>query len=386
MQPIFSHICADGKTGTATITMITRRDFTKAALAAALLPAGTAAHAQTAKAAFVSRARTGEGEEFLVGLDVSGDELFAVAIPEGTHSAAGHPSRTDLVLIDHRHGVRARVMDRATGETLQALQAERGMHFQGYGAYAPDGSRFYTSEVSFGAGDGWIGIWDAANGYARLGKIESGGTGPEGVATLSDGSLVVAHSGVQTSPLTGTEKLNIETMEPSVTTLTPEGALLAQTILPASLAKHAIRYIDGNGAGQIAFSMNAESGDRTIPYFGLKTTDGPARLIALPADPEMRGPSEAAQVVFNVDGSQIAVVLPDRNRLHILSSDGVSLLLSWQYEGIQSAAPQPDGGFLVSGSDGRLYGLTEGSVTLIRQSRRSWIGPLTALHLEQIEF
>jgi hypothetical protein len=335
--------------------------------------------AQTERAGYISSAVTSTGERLTVGLSLEGDALFSVPATAHSHGAAAHPNGLEIAVADRRYGQSVQILSRGTGEPLANLTPENGRSFQGHCTFLNSGKTLCATEADYGSGEGWISFWDADRGYLKIGETPSGGLGAEDVVALDDVNLLVSNTGLQTSPLTALEKRNLNTMTPNLTFMTPEGEITRQVTLPNTLQQQAIRHLDVSNSGQIAFSMTGEAGDTSTPYFGLQSADGPAQIIALPADPLVRGMSENARAVFSIDGAQVAIALPDRDRVYILETQTLRLLLSWHYEGVQGIAPRFGGGFLVSGADGRLYSLQTDSVTLIRQSQSAWTGLLTAL-------
>ena len=107
-----------------------------------------------------------------------------------------------------RPGTFALVLDCAAGVVLRRLEAPGGRHFYGHGAFLEGGAILATTENAFETGEGRIGLWDAATGYARLGEIPSGGIGPhEAVRLPGIDTLGVANAGIRTHPASGCENL-----------------------------------------------------------------------------------------------------------------------------------------------------------------------------------
>jgi hypothetical protein len=77
--------------------------------------------------------------------------------------------------------------------------------FRTHGAFSSDdGAIVYTTANDFETLEGRIGLWHAANGYARIGGIPSGGIGPHDLMRLPGSeSLLVANGGMATHPESG---------------------------------------------------------------------------------------------------------------------------------------------------------------------------------------
>ena len=91
---------------------------------------------------------------------------------------------------------------------------------------------------------GVIGIYDIADNFRRLGEISSYGIGPHQLGMLSDGkTLVVANGGILTHPLRCREKLNLDTMKPSLTYIDSSSGDLVDQFYPGH-HQQSIRHLD----------------------------------------------------------------------------------------------------------------------------------------------
>lgn len=77
--------------------------------------------------------------------------------------------------------------------------------------FSADGGTLFTTENRYATGKGRIGVWDAADGFRRIGEFASGGIGPHDVKQMGD-ALIAANDGVRTHPDSGRQQLNRETM------------------------------------------------------------------------------------------------------------------------------------------------------------------------------
>ena len=142
---------------------------------------------------YLSAANTADNATWLVGLTLDGRVPFAHPLPGRGHAAAVHPERAEAVAFARRPGDFALVIDCATGAETARLTTPDDRHFYGHGAYTADGRLLLTTENAFDAPDGRIGVWDAENGYARLGDFASGGLGPHEILRLANGTFAVAN-------------------------------------------------------------------------------------------------------------------------------------------------------------------------------------------------
>ncbi|GAB1363331.1 DUF1513 domain-containing protein [Rhodobacter sp.] len=252
--------------------MATRRGFLAGMMAAGLPRIGWAA---AGSPDFLAAARVGEAYE-LHGLTAAGESLFAIPLPARGHAAAAHPTRAEAVAFARRPGTFALVIDCVNGAVKARLTPPEGRQFNGHGVFAADGSVLMTSEVVAEGSFGRIGLWET-DGYTRLGEWDSGGIGPHDMKRLASGALVVANGGIATDP-NDRAKLNIDTMQPNLTLLSPQGEVLEQAMLEAGFHTNSIRHLALDG-DQIAFAMQWE-GDpaKAVPQLGLWRPGQAARL------------------------------------------------------------------------------------------------------------
>ena len=102
-----------------------------------------------------------------------------------------------------------------------------------------------TTENDITRGQGVLGLYDAADGYRRIGELPAHGIGPHDIALLPDGrTLAVANGGILTLPESGRDKLNLDTMRPSLNLIELAGGrLLDERRLPDRLHRLSIRHL-----------------------------------------------------------------------------------------------------------------------------------------------
>ena len=212
----------------------TRRGFLQGAAGLGLAPAiGWAA---AGRPDYLAAAGLPGGGYCLIGLTAAGGECFRLPLPDRGHAAAAHPGRPEAVAFARRPGTFALVIDCAEGREVARLHAPEGRHFFGHGAFTPHGGLLFTTENLVGDGTGLLGVWDARDGYWRIGEVPTGGTGPHEVRLMPDGRrLAVANGGIETDPSSGRAELNLATMESSLAYVdVASGALVDVLALPAA--------------------------------------------------------------------------------------------------------------------------------------------------------
>ncbi len=356
--------------------MTTRRHLLAGLAATALVP--RAGWAGAGSPAWLAAARDGAGAYRLFGLSEQGAAVFSVPLPARGHAAAAHPKRPEAVAFARRPGTFALVLDCAAGRVAAELATPPGRHFYGHGAFSADGTRLYTTENDIAAGRGVIGIRDAARGYARIGEIESGGTGPHEILRLPGSDmLVVANGGIETHPDTGRAKLNLPTMRPNLTYLAPDGRVLETFELPDELRLNSIRHLAARADGLVAAAMQWQGEAAEAPPLLLLHRRGAApRLAAAPFAARMAMQGYAGSVAFSGDGARVAITSPRGGQAHLFDADSGAFVGAHAAPDICGLAPA-QGGFLATTGTGRLLPL-DGTGPAVRHPV-AWDNHLIAL-------
>jgi len=332
------------------IDMTTRRAFLAGLTAAGVFP--RVGWAEAGAPDFLSAARFPDGSYRLAGLQAGGEIAFTLPLPGRGHAGAAHPERAEAVAFARRPGNFAIVLDCAKGRSIAELQAPEGRHFYGHGTFSADGSRLFTAENDYEAGEGAIGIWDAANGYARLGSFASGGVGPHDVALMPDKrTLVVANGGIETHPDTGRAKLNIPTMRPNLTYIGLNGDILESVELQPDLHKNSIRHLALRDDGLVGFAMQWQ-GDTGAhpPLFGLHERGASPRLLAAPEPEHRQMKGYAGSVAVSRNGDKAAISSPRGGRVHVFDLGTARFERSISAEDVCGLAALDDGFFFTSGN------------------------------------
>ena len=250
-----------------------------AGLAAPLLPRPL--HAASSGRVFLSaRADVGGGYR-VSGFAAFGAPAFDLPLPGRGHSFAVRPDNRIAVHFSRRPGSFALAIDLARGVARTTFAAPPDRHLYGHGVFGPDGRLLYATENDFATGRGVIGIYDARNGYARLGELPSHGIGPHEIRLLSDGTtLAVANGGIATRPDLPRVKLNLPTMDPSLCYIDRRnGALLGNIRLPEPLRQLSIRHLAVGPDDRVAVAMqDVGPSNRLVPLVATRTVRGPLRV------------------------------------------------------------------------------------------------------------
>ncbi len=285
-----------------------RRAFLSGLCSAGLMP--MSGWAGIGAPRFLSAARDRSGAHVLVGLGHDLNECFRVPLPARGHAASAHPERAEAVAFARRPGAYALVIDCGSGAVRHRLTAPTGRHFYGHGAFSRDGALLFTTENDFDAVRGRIGIWDAQRGYWRVGEISSGGLGPHEILRRpGSDELVVANGGIETHPDSGRAKLNLASMRPNLSYLSPEGRILEQVEL-TGLRRNSIRHLAVRADGIVGFAMQWQ-GDtgRHPPLVGVHRRGQDASLLEAPGEVQRSLRGYAVSIAFGT-GDRVAITAP----------------------------------------------------------------------------
>ena len=350
--------------------MTSRRAFLTGLLASGLVPSPSWADA--GDPSYLSAAKTPEGAYVLVGLDDVGAECFRIPLPDRGHAATAHPHLPHAVAFARRPGRFAVVVDCRNGATLAQLNSPDGRHFYGHGTFDAVGELLFTTENDYKNGVGRIGIWDARQGYLRVGEIASNGIGPHDLRSMPDGTLVVANGGIDTHPETGRQKLNLDTMRPNLSYLNSDGVVLDQI---GPIQSHAsIRHLAVREDGLVAVGMQWQGDNSNSPALvGLHQRG--ETLLTFGNGTDLNG--YVGSIAFSTSGELVAATSPRNGQLTVFSAKDGAVLQSFAEPDICGVAGLADG-FLATTGKGKVLG-TGMSPYSLTKSIVAWDNHLVSL-------
>jgi len=346
-----------------------RRQFIGGLLATGLIPRPTWADAGSP--AFLSAAARPDGAYILCGIGHDLSVTFQLPLPARGHAAAAHPKRPEAVAFARRPGTFAIVIDCVTGQQKAVLSSPSGRHFYGHGAFSADGSLLFTTENDFEAGRGRIGVWDANNGYVRVGEWDSGGIGPHDIKRLPDtDTLVVANGGIDTHPDTGRTKLNIPTMQPNLSYIS-NGTILETVSLPGEMHKNSIRHLALSLGGTVAFGMQWQ-GDGVAPALVGTHTRGTAPTLMQSSPEQLRDmDGYVGSIACSKNGNSIAVTSPRGGVLQIYDAESLQLSAAVPLEDV-CGVTMGGTSFTVTSGTGEIRHISRQQVDATLQSGLKW--------------
>lgn len=264
------------------VTDQTRRGLLKAAFAGgavSMMPLSFAS-AGTPAPALVGCAIRGREQFSAVVADESGMPLTQVPLPARGHGVAINTKSGHAAAFGRRPGTFFLVFDYRTGETVTLTLAAKDRHYYGHGVYSNDGRWLYATEGERGTSRGIIGVYDSTQQYRKVEEFHGFGLGPHEVILMPDDILAIGVGGVHTN---GRAPLNLDSMQPSLSYLSPTGQLLDQV----SLGDHhlSIRHLAHDGDHTVLCGQQYRGEPDEYPALLAMHTRGGA-MIPLDAEPE----------------------------------------------------------------------------------------------------
>ncbi|MFA0439811.1 hypothetical protein BCU70_11035 [Vibrio sp. 10N.286.49.C2] len=208
--------------------------------------------------------RTAGGYEAVVASQ-NGQPVHHLPLPQRGHGVAIRPGSQTAVVFGRRPGTYAMVLNYQSGQMETLIPASPSRHFYGHGVYSLDGHWLYATEGETASSRGVIGVYDAQRGYQKVEEFTDFGIGPHEIIVMSDGTLVVGVGGVHTD---GRTPLNLISMVPSLSYLSPSGAVLEQVGL--SDTHKSIRHLAHDGADTVLTGQQYRGeSDRYVPLVAM---------------------------------------------------------------------------------------------------------------------
>jgi uncharacterized protein len=343
-----------------------RRAFLKAAgtsFVASLLPSRAFALAE-AELVFASSIQTGAGKYGAALVTEAGKLIAQVDLPDRGHDITFSPLTGRAVVFARQPGTFAVVFDPKGGDKPVTLTSAEGRHFFGHGVFSPDGRLLYATENDFDNARGVIGIFDATDGYKRIGEFDTFGVGPHEILLMPDGrTAAIANGGIETHPDYGRAELNLDTMDPSLAFVDiSTGDLVGQLRLKSDLHQLSIRHMAVDARQRVWFGCQYRGPDTDSPQLvGYATISGEIRLIELP-DPTLSSlKNYIGSVAASRDGTLIAVASPEGNTVLAIDAEGLIPAATLAFDNGCGLAPDTVG-FLASSGNGDVIGVAGSGV------------------------
>lgn len=386
--------------------VISRRALLQLALATVLPTTATAAMPGVEAATgsteetgnlFISGGRRGPEEYVAVVFDEQAQRIASIPLTARAHGAASHRASHRACLFARRPGLYLHTFDRRDPEQFATVVPVEGRHFYGHGSYSEDGALLFATENDFDAQRGVLGIYDTTAGYRRVGEMDTGGTGPHEVVRLPGTALlVVANGGIHTHPDSGRDKLNLDTMKPSLSIVdSRNGRLLAKHVLPPEQHQVSLRHLAVDGEGKVWFAGQYEGTDALVSGLaGVMSVEQSLRsfsqgrssqglsLIELPAELQQRTThylssvavagqhalytSSRGGLVFKVDRRSARLV----ETLSVRDCSGVSVIPAGP--GVVPSSDMAPAAALLTSGTGEIMELSDDGIMSLNMQRVQW--------------
>ena len=327
---------------------------------------------------FLSAASDSDERHWLKAFTIDNDqlkELFSHQLSARAHDVVINNKSDLFVCVARRPGKFLLVGDVSSGNILQEIEAVEGRHFYGHGVFSIDDEYFYTTESAYEdlQGDsGCIGVWRVNRtltdvSLKRVNEFPSYGVGPHEVLLMPDQeTLVIANGGIRTHPDFEREKLNIDSMQPSLTYINREtGTLLEQQYLPAEYHQASIRHMDINTSGQLALAMQFEGEPLLrVPLLATHHRGEAIRLMLAPEQVQSQLEQYVGSIRYDESGRFLIASCPRANVLTFWDAESGEFLKKLRARDACGVSAYKDG-FICSAGTGqiRYYDLTQQAIT-----------------------
>ena len=339
------------------INTLNRRSFLTAAAGFALPFAGYHQTHEKQPFLFVSSQKQADGNHAVVAVDEGGAIKFQEILPGRGHDTAISPDRKTGIIFARRPGRFAVVIDLCRQKQVFAFETPANRHFYGHGFFSADGRLLFAGENDFENDLGVIGIYSVGNAYKRIGEFETKGIGPHQILLKSDkNTIVVANGGIATHPDFPGQKLNLESMSPSLTYLNVvSGEVTDQALMPKSLQQLSIRHISEANDGSIWFGGQYEGYLKDkVPLVGRHVRSQEIEFIQEDASVYQEMKQYVGSVVGSHDRSLIATTGPRGGLVLIWDTAKLKLISKRSIPDVCGAAPL-DHDFFFSDGCGNLW-------------------------------
>ncbi len=322
------------------------------------LVAAEVAQTPSVSGLFISGGADAGLNHHVAAIDENGRAVFVEPLPGRGHAAAVSPDRSVAVMCARRAGRFATVVDLSTLTVAHQIDAEPDRHFYGHGAFSSDGRFLYLTENAYDRGDGRIGIYDATNGFRRLGEWPSQGVGPHELILHPDSrTLVVANGGILTHPDSGRQPLNLDTMAPNLAFIdTADGTPIGRIDMPDTLRLLSGRHLTTGREGTIALVMQYQGEDHdTPPLVAISRYGAPLSFLSAPGPIQTGMANYCGSVAFDRSGTVFGVSSPRGNLFTFWNCDAGFLTSVAVADGCGIAPDRSSGSFVLSSGTGGLW-------------------------------
>ncbi|WP_417534726.1 DUF1513 domain-containing protein [Marinobacterium stanieri] len=338
-----------------------RRRFLSLLAAGCLLPAtGVLASGTTTgqtDAGLLVSAASDRRQHWLLVTDAEGQTQLRYPLPERAHHVELHPQQPWAAAVARRPGRFIEIVDYHSGQQVKRVDAGEGHHFFGHALFTPDGHWLVSTENDIASGQGQVVIRDVSNHFAEISRTQSYGIGPHELL-LNGNQVLVANGGILTHPDHGREKLNLDSMQPSLAYIDlKSGDLLEQVGMSADNHQLSIRHMDQSAAGTVAIALQYQGAiSDNKPLVAVHRRGEPLKLLRAPEPINNQMEQYAGSARIDRSGRIAAISAPRGNLITFWDIEQDRFINAMRCrDGCGLAATDQAGEFLVSSGLGHLY-------------------------------
>ena len=322
---------------------------------------------------------------------------FKQALPGRAHHIAVHQENALFVVVARRPGRYLLVGDLNSGEVLANIDIPQDRHLFGHGIFSADGEYFYCPESDYQNAQGESGrvaVWSVQKSsrkvsFERVQDFPSYGVGPHELLLMPDQkTLVLANGGIRTHPDSGREKLNLDSMRPSLVYIDAQsGKLLEKRAFFNEFHQASIRHLDVNATGKVVLAMQYEGEPfKVAPLLATHQQGQDLKVFKVPEMVRQTMKQYVGSTRFDSSGRFIAASCPRGNMITLWDAESGEFIEKLKSrDGCGVCATQD--GFLFTAGTGRInhYNLDlqklESVDVLPGQEKTFWDNHLTKAEL-----
>ena len=335
-----------------------RRDLLATSFATGLLASFSPSSFASNERTLISAASDRKGQHWAISLGESGELISKTKLPARAHEILKHPKRNEVAIIGRRPGQYLILSSIKSGRIIKHIEPEQGYHFYGHALFSKDGRFLVTSENHIHSGQGHIFVRDAENDYQIYKHFPSYGIGPHEMKISRDqDSLVIANGGILTHPDKGREKLNLDTMSPSLSYVSLQtGALLEQVQLDKQYHQLSIRHLDINHNDDVIVGMQYQ-GDLTdqVPLVASHKRGQDLKPLWAPESVIFSMKQYCGSVCFDLSGKTAAISSPKGNLITFWDYRRQTFISSLRCKDGCGIASYNNNQFIISNGLGNLF-------------------------------
>lgn len=310
--------------------------------------------------------------------------VMDIPLPGRAHGCTLQSDGDTVVVFARRPGRFMVVASLRENRVLRTIESVSGRHFYGHGTFNADGNLLYATENAYDEDDaGIIGVYDATDGFRRIGEVNSGGIGPHDIRLMPDGrTLVVANGGIRTHPDMARVKLNLNTMAPSLTYMdAATGRVLEQARQPETLHWNSMRHLAVTPTGRVLCVQQWQGpAQQEPPLIAVHDRGADLTLLSAPESVQGRMRNYCGSATVDLSGATAAVSAPRGGLVTFWDLKALRYIGATDVADGCGIAPDPNGtGFVITSGAGGAWRWSRDSVTPLpaMPADRLWDNHLT---------